>query len=279
MRVVLFSTDKSAFGLVEHFQQDDQLVLMVSPANRQTSPKVEELGMFCSEHRVPISVQPKDRGVGPFVESLRELQPDVGISWFYSQILTLEMLNLFPRGVLNMHGGKIPEYRGASVLQWCIIDGEEEVGVTWHSMVEEVDAGPIWSRSVVRISSEETAWEVRGKVVCEGIRLFQEFWPRFKDGNLVPVPVPGHKGKTWPQRRLADSEIPLNLSRRQLKDFLRALCPPWPRPYLVVDRKRYEVIEILEGDSRKELDPVRYKLSDGSTVLLGLKASCNEQET
>ena len=88
-----------------------------------------------------------------------------------------------------MHGGKIPEYRGANVLQWAIINGESELGVTWHMMIDELDAGKILAEDVVPIPLEASAWEIRQNLIFKAIDLFPEAWWRLKNNTEVRVPT------------------------------------------------------------------------------------------
>ena len=78
-----------------------------------------------------------------------------------------------------MHGGYIPDYRGANVLNWAVANGEPSLGVTWHGLIEAVDAGPIYAESSVSIGPENTAWDVRGAMLREGARQFPEAWRWF----------------------------------------------------------------------------------------------------
>ena len=91
-------------------------------------------------------------------------------------------------GILNMHGGKIPQYRGASVLHWAIINGESEYGVSWHRLVKEVDAGPIYVEGRIPITSKSTAYELRQAMILEAMDLFSKAWRRFLQSESTRVP-------------------------------------------------------------------------------------------
>ena len=271
MKLLLFTTDPSLFGLDRHWAAEDRPLAVVVPANRLGTKKVAAVQAAAQPRGLPVLVQPPagNGAVEAFDQALRGLGAEVGISWLYAQRLPASTLAVLPRGILNLHGGRLPAYRGASVLQWSIINGETELGVTWHSMVEAVDAGPIWAESTVRIEPHETAWTVRAKMLTEGTRLFGECWPRFKSGQGAPVVPSLGGGRVWPQRTPADSALPAGLSERQLRDFIRALCPPWPRPFLAQGPKRYEVLGLWEAPGGgREAATLPYRLADGRQVRL-----------
>jgi methionyl-tRNA formyltransferase len=277
MNIVLFATDSSVFRLVTGLALDDKVVAVIYPSNRKGTDKVQALECHAKGHALDVFEQPKSGSENALVDIISNRKPTVGISWFYSQILPPSILQIFPKGILNMHGGKIPEYRGANVLQWCIINGEDEVGVTWHSMVEAVDAGPIWAASTLPIEPIDDAWTVRHKIIEEGVRLFRDFWPHFKYEMLKPHFPDLSRGHVWPSRRERDSELPQRLTRRQLTDFMRALCLPWPRPYTLTDEgEKVEVVAVHDSPPADRENFVPYLLRDGDVVSLEIRRLASE---
>ncbi|MDA0786592.1 MAG: formyltransferase family protein [Proteobacteria bacterium] len=261
MRVHLFTTDPSAFALIGQLHSNERVDAVVVPENRAGTEKV--LAVRHEASRLGLQVYEHARGA-----ALPDLLPDAdaAISWLYSQIIAAPDLERYPVGMLNMHGGRIPEYRGAHVLQWQIINGERELGVTWHEIVEAVDAGAIWAESTVPIPEAATAADMREAMIEEGIRLFPEAWARAKDGGS-PVRRPDlSTGCTWPQRKPSDGVIEPGLTARQLRDLVRALCPPWPSATVDYDGRIYYVDQVFEHAT---VDSVPYKTADGEILHLG----------
>jgi methionyl-tRNA formyltransferase len=139
-----------------------------------------------------------------------------------------------------MHGGRIPEYRGANVLQWAIVNGDSDLGVTWHEMVKEVDAGPIWAEGTVPIAPDATAWRVRELMIEKGIELFPLALLNMlsKTNGRVPDTM---AGRVWPARRPEDGRIEPGLPARKVRDLIRALCPPWPPAFIEIEGRRVSV--------------------------------------
>jgi methionyl-tRNA formyltransferase len=166
-----------------------------------------------------------------------------------------------------MHGGRIPEYRGASVLQWAIINGERTLGVTWHQIVEEVDAGPIWAETEIPIHSDDMASTVRERMISAGHELFHSAWSALTEGAL-PVRVPDlSKGRIWPQRKDADGLVPPGLPEKRVRDLVRALSPPWPGASIMAP-SGLRRIERLGGP--EDENALRYETADGRILFLCL---------
>ncbi|MEM8970656.1 MAG: formyltransferase family protein [Pseudomonadota bacterium] len=257
MKIHLYATDQSALELTKALNDDDEITALIVPANRMNSQKIRQLKtkspypVFVHHTKVPLD---------------NDLPPaSVAVSWLYSQVFGTDILRRYSQGMLNMHGGKIPQYRGASVLQWAIIHGEKELGITWHEIVEEVDAGAIWAECTIAIGEKMTSMDVRECMLLSGTALFDEAWRRFsRDGQ--PVRIPNLKGgRIWPQRKPSDGEIGPGLSEKQLRDLVRALCPPWPAPTI---KHGSRVLEVNTIDSVASPVSVAYETAEGKTVFL-----------
>ena len=155
MNVHLYATDVSVFRLLKILpkQKEINVTAIVIPENRLNAIKVNEL--VENREDIPVYVH-KRSNWSPF-----ELpDADIAISWLYSQIIPPNILETYHYGILNMHGGRIPQYRGGSVLQWAIINGEDKIGLCIHSMIGgELDSGNIIEREYLNINSNTKVTE------------------------------------------------------------------------------------------------------------------------
>jgi methionyl-tRNA formyltransferase len=256
----LFTTDSSALELFDLLPQDTHPVAVIVPGNRIKSAKVAKLQQVAINSGIPCFVHERGKTLSD------ELPPaSAAISWFYSQIFGPDDLGTYDLGILNMHGGAIPEYRGANVLQWAIINGEDEIGVTWHGLVEEVDAGPIFAESRIPIPPAATATELREAIVVEGLRLFPEAWRRYCAGG-DPLRYPDRAaGRVWPQRRPDDGCIKQGWPEKRLRDLVRALPPPWPPAFIEGHEGRFFVSAVERFPVE---DGISYRTAEGHDVYL-----------
>ena len=117
------------------------------------------------EYGLPV-VMPDDANGPQFAERIAQLQPDFIFSFYYRSMLGEHLLHSARRGALNMHGSLLPKYRGRAPVNWAILNGERETGVTLHYMVERADAGDIIDQLAVPILQDDDAREVFGKVTA-----------------------------------------------------------------------------------------------------------------
>ncbi|WP_303437637.1 methionyl-tRNA formyltransferase [uncultured Oscillibacter sp.] len=232
---VLIFTSTANFQALYHFlRARGNFCKIAVPENRLGSDKIKSIQRFCEANHVDIRTHPRDpAALEHFHEWIREGGMTFALSWNYSQILKKETLSLFPKGIWNMHGGKIPEYRGGNVLQWAIANGETEAGVAWHLMDEKVDHGQILKQGTVPILESDTAIEVFEKLSGKGFELFCQLWEEAGAEGITPYGVDLTAGHYWRARTPLDGIIRPEMTVREIQNLLRAQCPPWPAPIVV----------------------------------------------
>lgn len=259
MDLHLFTSDVSGLSLVDLLPPEDRITALIAPGNRANSAKlntcIEATNLPVCEHKFRGHL---DAGT-PRAEG--------AVSWMYPQIIHAEDLARYPAGILNMHGGKIPEYRGANVLQWAIINGESELGVTWHEIVDAVDAGPIWGESSIPIPPQATAADMRKAMIDEGLRQFPAAWRRFRKRDQSPRMPDLEGGRVWPPRRAVDGRIEPGLPERQVRDLVRALCPPWPAATVEHAGEWRDIVAVSDAEGS---GAVLYRTAEGRGIWLHL---------
>ena len=119
---------------------------------------------------------------------LRQYEADIFVVAAFGQILSREILEMPRLGCINIHASLLPKYRGAAPIQWAIIDGEKETGVTIQQMDIGVDTGDILSRTIVPITEEDTGASLFDKLCIAGSSLLIETLPRLEAGEITPLP-------------------------------------------------------------------------------------------
>lgn len=175
---------------------------------------------------VPVVQPEKPRGEA-FLERLRALRPDISVVAAYGHILVEDVLDLPPRGSLNIHASLLPELRGAAPVNWAIIRGHERSGVTVMRMVRELDAGPILHRIGVDLPSDMTAGELFELTSELGAEAIVEVLARLEEGEVEEREQDHDKATYAPKLDRETARLDWSLPAEATARWIRG-CDPWP---------------------------------------------------
>ena len=172
-------------------------------------------------------LQPEKLRAPEFVEAMRALQPDLGIVIAFRMLP--EVIWSMPRlGTFNLHASLLPQYRGAAPINWAIINGERETGVTTFLLNHEIDKGAILAQARMPILPEDNVGTMYDKLMHRGTELVLDTVERLAAGDVTPVAQPEYDdGQLKPAPKLfkEDCRIDWSLPGRRIVDFVRGLSP------------------------------------------------------
>jgi len=190
---------------------------------------------------------------------LNELKVDLVLVYSYNVILKDVFLNLPNVKFLNIHGGKLPEYRGANVINWAIINGDKEIGVAIHEITKEIDAGPIISQWSIEIDDSDTAFTALKKINESICTKATEFIRRYMLNEISATPQSCKGVKVWKRRTPDDGIFDWSWSNREIYNLLRALVRPWPGArYIDATNQWVTLNEALEIEEIQKLREKEY---------------------
>jgi UDP-4-amino-4-deoxy-L-arabinose formyltransferase/UDP-glucuronic acid dehydrogenase (UDP-4-keto-hexauronic acid decarboxylating) len=182
---------------------------------------------FCRERGIQV-FSPKGVNAPPWPDRIREAQPDLLFSFYYRSMLKKEILEIPPLGAMNLHGSLLPKYRGRAPVNWVLVNGETETGVTLHFMTEKPDAGDIVGQAAVRIAFDDTALTLFGKMEKAASRLLAELLPRIANGEIPRRPNDLARGSYFGGRRPEDGRIDWSRPAMEIYNLIRAVTRPYP---------------------------------------------------
>ncbi|MDD2980602.1 MAG: methionyl-tRNA formyltransferase [Hespellia sp.] len=187
MRVIFMGTPDFSVGTLEALiEAGHQVCLVVTqpdkPKGRGKEMQFTPVKEVAIAHDIPV-FQPKRIREAENVEVLRKYQADVMVVVAFGQILPKEILDMTPYGCINVHASLLPKYRGAAPIQWSILLGEEETGVTTMQMDEGLDTGDMILKSVIPIAKDETGESLHDKLADMGARLCVETLEALEEGT------------------------------------------------------------------------------------------------
>lgn len=203
---------------------------------------------LAEDHGVPVfTVEPKD---GDEVERIvADLAPDLILSFYYRKMIPERILKLARLGAFNMHGSLLPRYRGRAPLNWAIINGERETGVTLHVMVKAADAGDIIDREAVPVGPEETAGEVAKRIPAAAVAVVSRQIDALKAGTAPRETQDESKVTYFGIRKPDDGRIDWSQPARRIVDLVRAVTVPFPGAFTFADGRKVMVwrARVAEG--------------------------------
>lgn len=228
--------------------------------------------VLAEQHAIRV-LQPLSVRKEPFFEQLRELAPDLLVVAAYGRILPGSLLRLPRLGAINVHGSLLPKYRGAAPIQWAVINGERETGVTIMQMDEGMDTGDILLTVPVPIGPQETAGELFARLAVLGGDTLGVAIEQLKQGHLMARPQENAHASAAPMLTKEQGHLDWSLPATRLHCLIRGL-DPWPSAYGFIDGKRFRFFhpEIVPIQSPEP--PGTICRADNQGLLIATGADC-----
>ncbi len=237
MRLVFMGTpDFAAASLEALLKSNDSVVGIVTqpdrPKGRGQILTPSHVKLLAQREQIPL-LQPLKMKDPEFLHALTEWKPDLIAVAAFGRILPPTILSLPPLGCINVHGSLLPKYRGAGPIQWAIINGETETGITTMLMDEGMDTGAMLLQEAIPITPDDTAGTLAPRLAEIGGKLLVETIARLKAGTLAPRPQDSSQATLAPLLKKEDGAIDWALPATALANRVRGLSP-WPGAYTTV---------------------------------------------
>ena len=244
MRIVFMGTpDFSVPALKALVEAGHQVIAVVTqpdkPKGRGKEVQMTPVKIQAMEYGIPVD-QPAKVREASFVEVLKGLEADVYVVIAFGQILPKAVLELPKYGCINIHASLLPKYRGAAPIQWCVIDGERETGITTMMMDVGLDTGDMLEKAVIPIEEKETGGSLHDKLSMAGGDLILSTLKKLEEGTLVRTPQTDEG--TCYAKMLTKSlgDIDWNQGAVSIERLIRGLNP-WPSAYTMWNGKTIKI--------------------------------------
>ena len=244
MRIVFMGTpDFSVPALKALVEAGHQVIAVVTqpdkPKGRGKEVQMTPVKIQAMEYGIPV-YQPAKVREASFVEVLQGMEADVYVVIAFGQLLPKAVLELPKYGCINIHASLLPKYRGAAPIQWCVIDGERETGITTMMMDVGLDTGDMLEKTVIPIEEKETGGSLHDKLSLAGGALILSTLKKLEEGTLVRTPQTDEG--TCYAKMLTKSlgDIDWNQSAVSIERLIRGLNP-WPSAYTLWNGKTIKI--------------------------------------
>ncbi len=229
LRILFMGTPDFAAGMLDALLAAGYLIVgVVTQPDRPTGRKKvltpPPVKVLAEEHGLFV-MQPEKVRDPETLARCAELLPDVIITAAYGQLLPEKLLQLPKLGAFNVHASLLPKYRGGAPIQWAILNGERETGITLMTMVKKMDAGPIWAQKKVVISPNATYGQLHDDLVEAGASLLIETLPQLVAGVLSSVQQVEAQATFAPTLTRKDELLDFTQDAGAVYNRIRALCP------------------------------------------------------
>jgi UDP-4-amino-4-deoxy-L-arabinose formyltransferase/UDP-glucuronic acid dehydrogenase (UDP-4-keto-hexauronic acid decarboxylating) len=189
---------------------------------------------WCEEHDIEVRL-PEDVNEAQWIEKGKALKPDFIFSFYYRKLLSQQWLDVPSRGAFNLHGSLLPDYRGCAPVNWAILRGETQTGVTLHHMIRQADAGDIVDQEAVPIARDDTALTLYAKLEDAARKLLDRTLPDIAEGTAPRIPQEESEATYFGRRRPADGQIDWAQEAETIYNLVRAVTDPYPGAFTFLD--------------------------------------------
>lgn len=249
MNLFLFIGSRRGFAvlkrLLDHGASIGGILCLIEDAHEEAfHPRVTALA---TQHQIPIFYSNEVKPSG-YADVLRNIQPDIAFAAGWRHLIPKDAWVVPPKGTLILHDSLLPRYRGFAPMNWAIINGETETGVTLFYIAEEVDAGPIVDQLVAPVSLQDNARTVDERIISLYEEIIVKNLPALQAGTAKAVPQDESFASYTCKRTPEDGEIDWRQSSLAIHNLVRGLTHPFPGAYTSLRGRRLFVWEAALSD-------------------------------
>ncbi len=215
---------------------------------------------------------PEDVNHPLWVKKIKDLKPDMIFSFYYRKMIDQAILDIPAKGALNLHGSLLPKYRGRCPLNWVLVNGETETGVSLHYMTAAPDEGDIVAQQKIAIDDDDTATSLYEKTEAVSAALLDEALPQIKKGTAKRTPQDASKANYFGGRRPQDGKIDWSQPADQIRNLVRAVTRPYPGAFSYISEDKFLLWQVQKVDNNGSEQPGTILSTDPLVIACGKDA-------
>jgi methionyl-tRNA formyltransferase len=261
MKIVFMGTPEPAARILEALRGGGHEILAVvtqpdRPRGRGQKITFSPVKEKALEHNFPVEQPEKVKGNQVFISRLKSLDPEVIVVVAYGRILPKEILQLPKFGCVNVHASLLPKYRGAAPIQWALLNGEKETGITIMKIDERLDTGDIILQEKIKIEENDDALALTQKLFDRGSDLLLKALAQIEERRVKYSPQEEAEATNAPALTKESGEIDWRRSAAEIHNRVRALVP-WPGAHTFFKEKLLKIwrsnIHVLDLETKYKL--------------------------
>lgn len=217
-------------------------------------------------------LQPEKLRNPEFLETLRSLHADMQVVVAF-RMLPEMVWNMPPKGTMNLHASLLPRYRGAAPINWAIINGEKETGLSTFLLQHDIDTGDVLFQETLSIGENETAGELHDRMMVAGAKLVLESVKAIENGTAHPQPQADVQATHAPKIFTADCSIDFNRTVAEVHNFVRGLSP-YPGAWTTFEGKTVKILRTLKSPQFTGVTSGQWYSDGKNTLHIGCSDGC-----
>lgn len=214
----------------------------------------ESVATLCAAKNIPVYA-PENVNHPIWAEKIREMAPDIMFSFYYRNLLGEALLSIPAQGCLNLHGSKLPAYRGRCPINWALVNGETKTGITLHHMTVRPDAGDIVAQADIDISDNDTALTLHHKASAALPALLEAALPGILANKSPRISQDPSFASYFGGRQPKDGEINWNWNPSTIKNLVRAVTKPYPGAFSFSGNRKILFWDVSISTQTYDVDP------------------------
>lgn len=266
MKMIFWGHNNYGCFVLKYFiRKGYSIPLVITPSNDEN--KLFQLKSILGEAARIISIL--NFSEDELIEMVHEINPNVMLSCSFKYKIPSSLIQIKNLKIINIHGAILPHYRGANMLNWVIIKGCNESGITLHYMDETLDTGDILASIKYPINANEDANIIKNRMFEYTIKLFDENWEEIINNRCRIIKQDHSKGYYFPARKPEDGLINWHSNAKDINNLIRALVKPFPGAFSFYEGIyfRFEKAEILI-DNKVHFKPGKIIKSDKNYIIV-----------
>ncbi|MGC9344393.1 MAG: methionyl-tRNA formyltransferase [Bacteroidales bacterium] len=272
MRIIYLGTPEFAVAPLDHLVNNGYQVVAVvtapdKPAGRGKKLTPPPVKVYAESRKIPVLQPPKLKDE-EFLDAIHSLKPDIQVVVAF-RMMPKELWSIPEKGTFNLHASLLPQYRGAAPINWVLINGEAETGLTTFFIDEKIDTGEIIFREKVQIGENETAGDLHDRMMVKGSELVLKTVQAIEEGTVTTQPQPelekGQKElKAAPKIYKDDRKIDWTKPAKNIHDLIRGLSP-YPAAFSFLKKEGEDKIQVKIFKTEYEISSQLLKPGNIST--------------
>jgi UDP-4-amino-4-deoxy-L-arabinose formyltransferase / UDP-glucuronic acid dehydrogenase (UDP-4-keto-hexauronic acid decarboxylating) len=205
----------------------------------------DSVAKLAASKNIPVFA-PDDINHPLWIQRIKKMNPDIIFSFYYRNMVKPAILDIPSHGCLNLHGSLLPKYRGRCPVNWVLVNGEKETGLTLHYMTPKPDDGDIVCQKKVKITDDDNAKTLFDKLTTLSVGMLDEILPQIKAGRAPREPQDHSQATYYGGRRPKDGEIDWSMTSKEIRNLVRAVTQPYPGAFSYIGDKKYMFWSVTE---------------------------------